>query len=678
MKIPNIRNLTLASGLLLSMAGAVLAAPSSAELLQNEVIAMVDSAELNAAGDKDAEAFRKALVGNATWQRELLDSGPVGNAKAVTAMLFEIWKSDKDLVNRPVDRGMATACALEGVSRALSAEQVLERYNYFRVKYKAGLLNVMYKDLSVFERRYIARGVQHWGFNSIASMQYQNEEVCLPAEKYTGACWYAQYQLHNAVGDSIHGPNYYRLFANAYGSHSEMVHKVGGVCGSLSNFGASAALANGVPALTMGEPGHCAYAVMVKAKTWRPAYSLSWKRGTHTSFYGSTWGWHMYNTRAHENQQAIYAAGDALRLAAYYSKHDQRQQARDVLAAARKKYPLEWKLWEASGKMLQAQKVNELIWQEFHKDVLKHLAPVSGEVAFHTLRTYVYPAVLPKGKEGIAKRRLLLLGFHKSVKDWGLARWNFSGALSSHIKLLGGNVAQQDSYMNSVFKAHVSHDAFVADVLSYQLGRVEKDDKRRQSFIASMGKSLSSSKGDNFGKVVDQLAARILPDAAKKGDKASFQYIGKLTKKNYAECNVKPEPFPGILLSSGGIFQIQQPGNRYDSPARHWGVIEEHGGSFHTAAKPATATVRLGNHGRISGVVIVLRAGRTDRIVGSKLQVSANGKDWKDVHTFKIRNRVHRVDLSKQKINAGFVRVYQPNHPSLHFNKLLIYGKKQN
>ena len=83
----------------------------------------------------------------------------------------------------------------------------------------------------------------------------------LTAKEYVGACWQAPYKLNNLFGDSIHGSAYYAPFGHLI--HAERVRNVGGVCGSLSRYGANAARANGIPALTMGEPGHSAYAVRV-------------------------------------------------------------------------------------------------------------------------------------------------------------------------------------------------------------------------------------------------------------------------------------------------------------------------------------------------------------------------------------------------------------------------------
>lgn len=236
----------------------------------------------------------------------------------------------------------------------------------------------------------------------------------------------------------------------------------------------------------------------------------------------------------------------------------------------------------------------------------------------------------------------------------------------------------QDKFMASLFAIHAEKNLFTSDILALQLARVGEDEHRLQTFLAAVGKSLSGGKGNDFAKVIDSLAAKILPDAARRGDKATFQYIGQLTAKNYPPSSISPEKFSGILLSSGGTFGIQKPVNRWNNAARHWGVIEEHGGDFHTDTKPATATVQLGNYGRLSGVVIVTRGGNIGRLNGAILQTSVNGTDWSDVHTFQNVKQINRIDLAEKNIDAGYVRVIQNNHPILHFHKFLVYGEKQN
>jgi hypothetical protein len=634
---------------------------------------------IKAVGIPADSAFATALLTSSEWQHELLDSGPLAKPEESLTTLHFLWTAQPGLAGQAVDRSMATACALEAPAARLSHGKMLERYLYFHERHRSGELNTIYDGLSTFERRFLARGVQHTAFNSAESMDYLVAEVALPAPRYTGACWYAPYRGNNAFGDSIHGRQYYAPFADSWGSHAERVRHVGGVCGSLSNFGAAAAIANGVPAVTMGEPGHCAYAVLTDPGHWQPAYSLSWKRGMHTSFDGSTWGWHRLITEAMKQPSHARRSGDLRRLAAHHLAVNAAAEARRTIRLARTGHPMDWSNWTTSADILSRASAPDRDWQELHNDLLTHLAPRSGECAHHFLRTTVYPRILPIGDGALDARRRILLAYHQATPDWGLGRWDFGRALDDQIKLLGGPPGTDDDFLARVFAQHATSNVFTSEILALQMRRVGGDGERIKKFIATIGKSLSSGRNTkDTSAVIDTLAASVLPKAAAQGDRETFQFIGRLTAKNYEPHPISPEPFPGILLSSGGTFGIEKPGNRWDNPSRHWGVIEEHGGDFHTDSKPATATVQLGNFGRLSGVVIVTRGGHVGRLNGAILQSSTDGGTWTDLHTFEKVSQVQRIDLRNRRIDAGFVRVIQNGHPSLHFHKFLIYGHKQN
>lgn len=661
---------------LFALMGSLFGAPPTADtLLQQQTQQMLQNASL--AGEK-SDAFGKTLLASTEWQRELLDSGQVEKPAAVMSLLFALWRADPAMASNPIDRAMATACALEGPRRDWGVEEMQPRYEYFRDKWKLGLLNKVYAELNVFQRRYLARGVQHQHLNQMSSMEYQNMEVCLPAEKYTGACWYARWILHNPFGDSIHGPKYYKPYRDSWGSAAEMIRKIGGVCGSLSNFGAAAAIANGVPAATMGEPGHCAYSVMVKPSEWRPAYSLSWKRGLHTSYYSGSWGWHIFNNKAHASQQVASDSADLRRLAAYYASQKQLDKAIASLYQAQKVNRYDWQVWLQTAELLKSHKAPRSQWINLHKQTLSLLAPECGEIGWHYLNKYIYPELLSAAPDQLNLRRSSLLAFQKAINGWGIARWDYARCLGEQIKFLKAPTAEQDQFIVAAFGIHAKQNLFTPIIFEEQLKIVAKDDKRRQRFIASIGRALSRGSKEDFGKVIDTMAAKVLPDAAKRGDKATFQFIGKLTAKNYPATSISPPPFPGILLSSGGTLQIDQPANRWDKPERHWGVIEPHGGGFHTGSKEPFVMVQLGNYGRLSGVIIVTRGGHVGRLNGAILQTSTNGKDWTDVHTFSKVSRTNRIDLLDKKIDAGYIRVTHPDGQPLHFEKFHTYGKKQN
>ncbi|MGA0846709.1 MAG: hypothetical protein ACO3RV_09225, partial [Luteolibacter sp.] len=338
------KNLLLA---LLSLGFAHAATITPEFLLQREIDRLLLAAEIQQ-NDPFAQALRKST----DWQRELLDSGPVENPSAIVATLHALWKHQPEIATHSIDRSMASACALESARGGMNPDQALLRFRFFQDRHRSGELNSIYDEIDTFNRRFLARGVQHTAFNLPESMEYLVSAISLPSHQYTSACWYAAYRAHNAFGDSIHGPHYYSPFRDSWGSHAERVREVGGVCGSLSNLGAAAAIANGIPAVTMGEPGHCAYAVMTSPGNWVPAYTLSWKRGMHTSFDGSTWGWHRLITEAMKSREKTSKSNDLRRLAMHQLESGKTANARQTIRLARTTNPIDWSNWVTSAKIL--------------------------------------------------------------------------------------------------------------------------------------------------------------------------------------------------------------------------------------------------------------------------------------------------------------------------------------
>ena len=100
-----------------------------------------------------------------------------------------------------------------------------------------------------------------------ASYAWLNDNINIPLARYTDACWAVTYRGESDFGDSIQGPLFYAPWRDLM-PMAESVKIHGGVCGSLSTFGATAAAAHGIPAYTCGQPGHCAYAVRLARGKW--------------------------------------------------------------------------------------------------------------------------------------------------------------------------------------------------------------------------------------------------------------------------------------------------------------------------------------------------------------------------------------------------------------------------
>lgn len=107
------------------------------------------------------------------------------------------------------------------------------------------------------------------------------------------SCWRVRYTLHNKEGVSIHSPGFYQGKAATV----DTLEKMGGVCGAISKFGVAACRSRGVPATSVGQPGHCAFLWLTPDFKWVLANDISGmgaSTGTGESYGGigmiSPWG----------------------------------------------------------------------------------------------------------------------------------------------------------------------------------------------------------------------------------------------------------------------------------------------------------------------------------------------------------------------------------------------------
>jgi len=626
----------------------------------------------------DGHTFLAALESNSEWMHELLDSGPVKNGNVVLPFLFQRWQADPALVNSDVHRSMATACALAMGMRDLDPQWMTDRHDWFRDNWDAGLLNSGYGDLSTFERRFIARGLQRPSWTTAEALEHLRERVCIPRQQYAGAAWRAPYRGYNAFGDTVQGPMYYMPFKGTFGSDAEMAIEVGGVCGSLSHVGAAAAIASGIPAMTMGEPGHCAYAVQTKPHTWKPAYSLSWKRGLHTTLTRSTWPSLELSQLAASQSDTVHAAGDHRRAAAWLEANDKQPQADGAWRKACAANPLDEHLWIGYADFGKRNNLSAIWWNRLHKDVTAALLPDHPEPAWHLLQKHVYPGLLADAKA--TRKRAAFKYFTAALKDWGPVRWNIEASWNWVWKTAKTPAAQQ-ALLTSMLVQMIDNSTLGPPYVAWAQDKVKDKAELEAAFETALLEQ-AGGEGEGSGRkaVLKQMARTMLPAAADEHDLDTFQRIGRAASVLYepgmtlVEANI--QPFAGELLSSGGALRIFKPGNRWDSPEKHWGVLEEHGGWFHTdnGDKP-WFEVEMPGYGHLSGVVLESRNGQPGRAKGVRVLVSEDGEQWTKVGETPNGHTVQRIDLSDTHPRAKFVR-FERDGQCMHYHRILIYGER--
>ncbi|MBR4309571.1 MAG: discoidin domain-containing protein, partial [Akkermansia sp.] len=650
-----------------------------------EAVVKTPQTMADAMKDRKCATLMEKIAATPEWIEQFAFTGECVRPGLALAILTQIAEQQPDFFTNKMVRDIATATALEYAKSGWNPQDAVERADFYIRNYKAGRLNSVFDTLPFWERRMVCGCKGDNAYGSITSLEWSLENVHLPADQFTGCCWRCAYRLNNIYGDSIHGPQYYAPWEASYPENrTALTYYVGGVCGSLSHFGAFSALANGIPAMTAGEPGHCAYIVKVGEK-WTPAYSLSWDRGLHWQVFRSVHSYsslhaatEMYGKSEKENTMQ----SDALRVAAnILAQKGDRKQASKCFAAAVKAQPRNFMAWREWWTSLGDSASSEE-WVKLNNSLCKHLVPIYPELAFE---------VMQKGAlNGMAKAmdkktlRKCVLDFWSACKTMGPDRWHIERLANAQLEKLGisaKNPKELCSFYADMLSATSSSSQYMSVILSWGNSLAEKlNPEDRKVFMAAMVKGLQSGKNMDAEDLGKLLAPAILA-AEKSGDLDTFQALGKMLPEKYKKpANVLPkhEPFPGKLASRGGLVWASST-SQWDNPCNHWGLLEPCGGTFHTAKDTdAYLVVQLPRQVNVTGVVLITNPGNLHRLNNMKIQVSEDGKTWTDVHQFGPCNqRVMRTDLGGKLPVAKYVRVLRPGGPEFfHLNAIYVYGNQ--
>ena len=654
--------------------------------------------------------FMTTLGNNLDWIDQLISTGekPVpGEALSIIKTLVD---KNPNILKDKMDRDIATATAAEFARSGWSQQYAVKRAEFFSKSWKKGNLNKSFGSLPFWQRRMVlglkGRGeIEGAGGNdlagNVASLTYGQENVHLPAYRYTGSCWQAPYRLHNIYGEIIHGSSYNETFYDLYGTPSDMnfnelTRTVGGVCGGLSHYGATTAIANGVPATTAGEPAHCSYVVLIDGK-WTPGYSLSWERGIHWQVFEGNNKFSaldMATKLFSEEQKKSTSLSQAMqRLGNVYASTSP-DKARELFSGAVTTQPLNYYAWRDYAQFLAEQKPQDAAaWKKLCEQINALVAPTHAEMAAELLKAHVYPNLkkaLGDDKEALTAT---VLDFWSKVRgmgpdpDWDKGfhgRWNVEALCNAQLSLLGIN-PQKDAGVMDFFRTVMTKLAgntdYVPVALSWGNSLLEKMDKSLQggflnAMVGGISGNVSEEERENMIKPVILAAERT-------GDISSFQAIGRTLPEKYHNPQnklAKLEPFPEKLVSQGGIIRTSSTSN-FDKPCEHWGVLEPGvGGSFHTGKdNDAWVVVTLPKQANITGLVIYTTTGNLGRLDNMKVQVSETGEDndWHDVADLgPCKQQVIRVDLNTSRPLAKHVRILRRGGPEFfHLRGIYIYGK---
>lgn len=655
-----------------------------------EAEAMQSHAMLESISQPGAGKLMEQISNNLDWLEQFVWTGECERPGVALAILAKIVEKNPDIIYNQTERDIATAVAIEFAKSGWQHNAALERAEFYLKHWRDGRLNKVFDTLPFWQRRMVVgcKGDNPWG--TVESMQWSLDNVHLPAEQYPGCCWRCGYKLYNLYGESIHGPGYMKPFEDNYGTNrAKFTYEVGGVCGSLSHFGAFGALANGIPALTAGEPGHCAYIVLVGDK-WTPAYSLSWERGLHWQVWKNVYKFsslHMatkcYSKEEAENTQLSNAYRT---LGAMYAKSDVKK-ATECFDEAVKAQPLNFPAWRAYAQFLadKAPKDAEA-WKKLNRDACAALVAEWPEMAAQLMQLHIYPG-MQKAMDGAALRQEFLT-FWDKVSEMGPDRWPIEALCDEQVKLQGKAAAGTEGtckYYADVLKRTVSNNKYAPAILNWgnNLGKKLNQEGNARLMQATI-EGIASGSGDMNTEDRIKLFAPAILAAEKNRDLSAFQALGKMVQatghKNPGLKMPAIPTFPGKLASEGGMVWMSST-SQWDKPHEHAGLLTPEGGTFHTAKdKDAYVAVELPRQVNVTGIVIVASPGNMHRLNNMKIQVSETGKDddWHDVSQLgPCKQRVMQVDLGSSKPLAKYVRIVRPGGPEFfHLNGIYIYGEQ--
>ena len=670
-----------------------------------DAIRRAGAANLDALAAKSPKyaAFMKAFLADAEFLRLYASAGlvPSGTAEGFRVMA-DIWARDGQSpdFDRRLAAGIAACWGAGPQSENLRYAETLDvgdgarcdpvwRYFFFRDGERKGLLHPGYAGLKPWEIRFIAGN--SWDDESLWVLRHR---VNLPWDAYDEACNVVRYTGHSVFGATVQGALYWIQAPDWMGrAQRALLH--GGVCGALSHVGAHAAAAHGIPAYTVGQPGHCAYAYRPERGAWR---------GGNAGPDGNPHNWIFPGAAPTMTRLMERAFGD------------DRLVERCVLLLA---------LWRldvkgAGAYLAKAWPHNYHVQEEF----LRRLKASGGKVSEH-FRDVLLPAY---AEHGFALHQLALPFEDDIAREQGrdgLAKWRLDvhGAIAStppswaakdvggivEVQIAGMDEAAETDFVGTLFAVYAGgrNDQAFGGLLEWAIERYVKRG-REATFAALFARAAEGADGvDGPRKVAAAKGGK--GDRPRKGakDAASQAQDVESARKAFGSAILAAEHAkspvavnaltdlaekrglsdgwdpgkkirrpPGERLVSDKGFLSLSSTSQWDRPVDHRNVLRDAPGRFHTDREALNwALVDLGEERSIGTVVVVKNLGHEDRSRHMRIMRSVDGATFFPVAESENTPPEWRVPCGGQR--ARWIRIERLSDAGeyFHLRNILVFEK---
>lgn len=665
-------------------------------LARHEFLSECDAAALAEFLKKpEGPAVLAAVLADRDWLEQLLHTGGLwGQGADVLDVLAQLRQADPGVFSDPFNRKLATAVAVAfGASSSRNplkerGSTPVGRYSFFKKAHQERRLHKMFDDFEPWEMYYpVATPTDD------ASLSWILDHVNIPLERYTEACWMAEYRGNTIFGGNIQTPYFYQPWDGSLCS-AEKTSIYGGVCGSLSYYGTQSAGAHGIPAMPMGQPGHCAYGVRFARGDWRGGFGGPYG-GAHVSVFGKISGHTDFVFLAEEVfsqwPRLVLARRASWQAQLYPAKDQEKARAAFSLALlAQDRNPLVWKdlvAWMKGAGIPPEEWVR--LSARLGKAIPRH--PYAAVELVREMEKPYLDAQKDKGKDPAPLVNLwapvFLAAGAEGEKGW--YSWQTNALWTSLFERLGKNAPARGNFLSMLLASAVKEEKLFAAVIGWSQEALKEKPEEQEALLKMVGKVLSGGAGAQFddAKGAHDLYAKLVLLAENNKSMPAFQGASRmgqkfLTDDERAKLADKPPPKPGAvsgeLLSPGGLLRISSTSG-WDRPLLHAGILTESLGFFHTEkGKNPWAEVALPKLTEPSTIIVVACRGNEWRVAPLELLVSEDGEGWTSVGKLEKYQELWRVDLNGRKLRARYVKVQRGGDGDdvFHLRGILVYGRR--
>lgn len=654
-----------------------------------------DAVQKVAANHLGAEMMAK-LGNDLNWMAGLLYAGPTENLGTALEYLAAIYAADDFRLKEPVTRRIATTTALEFAREGWDKEDMLARFKFYNDAWHADKLNAIFDELAYWETRLVTgcsepgQKVGQWG--DPRNLAWLCDNVRLPVERYLGCESHLCYRLRNVAGDSVFSSEYLAPILDYTQNITAWAYReIGGVCGALSHYAAYSALAAGIPAMTLGEPGHCSYTIRV-GNEWKLGNSIYWQHSLQKKFWGeSGWDFLILMQDLYQDRFTTQVSDELTALADFLAARKKKASAFRTYDAALAVQPLNWNAitrYRGYLKLKAAKNVER--WSALHQHVTDGIGAKHYHAAATMLCRFVYPDLLPLQKDAEALTDLFA-GLCSRFDGWGSNRWEVSPLLDAQAAAFKDKDARK-KYVSKVLGILMKKKDYAGAVLTWGLNYMTKmdnsDPDAKEEYTDLLLKSMQRTSGSK--KEQDETWATLgeaIYAAAENDEARVFQAIGKLAQRKcrnkFPRHRAKLRGFPGKVVSMDGVIRTAttiDPGQMKEC-CLHWAVLQRTGGKIPGKFEgDAGLTVSLPYRSTINGIVCVcekpIEKEKKDRPF--YIELSNDGQNWERTGEKGVIEGTNiRFDMRHEKPSAKYVRMlregdkYEPTISGFY-----VFGKK--